>query len=82
MRVAGLFDTEFVCVQSVITPALSEREGTVSEEKSDVHEGFPVEASSDVPSPSASVHLIRLWSCQLCEVSSCLVIVNVVDFPF
>lgn len=52
-RVAGLSDAKLVCVQSVITAALSESEGTVSEAICDVHDGFPVEASPDAPGLSA-----------------------------
>lgn len=51
--VVMLVDAELVRVRSVITAALSENEGTISEAICDVRRGFPVEASSDVPSLSA-----------------------------
>lgn len=48
-RVAELVDAELVCIQSVTIAGLSESEGTVTEEICNVPDGFPVEASSDVP---------------------------------
>lgn len=51
--VAGLFDAELVSVRWVITAAMSEREGTVSEAIYNVIDRFPFEASSDMPSLSA-----------------------------
>lgn len=62
--VAGLVRAELVCVRSVITAALSGGDGTVSKAICDVHNRFPVEASSDALSPSAglSACLIMLRS--------------------
>lgn len=51
-RVAGLVDAELVSVAPVINKALSGSEGMVSEEICDVHDGFPVNWSSDAPDPS------------------------------
>lgn len=48
-----LSDSELGCIWSVITAGLSKSEGMVHRNKSDVREGFPVEASSDVFGPSA-----------------------------
>lgn len=52
-RVVELVNAESICVLLVITAALSESEGTVSEAICHVYDGFPVEASSDAPAPSA-----------------------------
>lgn len=51
-HVPGLVDAEAVCIWSVITGALSESEGMVSDVICDGSDGLPVEVFSDAGSPS------------------------------
>lgn len=53
-HVARLFDVELICIQAVITAALSDSEVTVSEAVCHMRNSFPIEASSGAPGPSAT----------------------------
>lgn len=79
--VTGLINTELVRVWSVITASLSDSNGTASEENCIVHDCFVVDASSEANSLFARARIILLTSFSLCDISSCIALVNVDYFP-
>lgn len=69
-HVAGLIDVELIRVQSVITVALVESEGTVSEVICDVRDVSLPRHLLILRVRLRVAHLIILRSCSLCDLSS------------
>lgn len=67
--------------RSVTTAALWDSEETVSTVICDVRDGFPVEVSSDAPTWTAGVRMIRSKAPSLKNLFFCLALGNAIDFP-
>lgn len=78
--VAGLVRAYLVSVQSVISAAVSEEEGTFFTAICHVSDGFPVKRSFDAPDPYLGVVLSGLGIARCITLFFCSSLVKILDF--